>query len=890
MKIIDMFRFDGRNIFNHKPVVKMLVNLGEFSEIQTKDLGGFNERLINFFPGLNSHYCSLRHEGGFVQRLEDGTLLSHVTEHLAIELQCIMGYDVYFGKTRVIEEPFIYCIVYEYQNPVCATDFGHCAAEIVVALAKDEPIDIDAVLNRLSDITSKADLGPSTTAILEEAKHRQIPVRRLGEDSLLQLGYGKNMKLIEASLPSTTSSIAVDIAKNKQLSKRMLLDNRLPVPAGHTIVSEDEAVAAADQIGYPVVIKPLDGNQGKGVTVNIRDEISLRSAYHLAKSYSQQLIVEKHIPGKDYRVLVVGNHVAAVAERKPPAVIGDGVHSIMELVAEENKNPDRGIGHDKPLTKIFIDSAVEEFLASTGLNINDIPETGQVVYLRGNGNLSTGGIARDCTTEINPVTKELAVRAAGVIGLDVAGIDIVMDDISQALTSHNGAIVEVNAAPGLRMHLKPTEGQERNVAKDILDFMFPEGVPASIPVVSVTGTNGKTTVTRMIRHILSLTGKKVGMTCSSGSYIGEECISEGDNTGPLSARSILYNKDVELAVLETARGGIIRKGLGYDLADVGVIVNISEDHLGIDGVKSLEDLAFAKSLVIEAIKPTGYAVLNADDRMTESIADRVGCNLIFFSQNKHNRLVEQHISDGGTCVLLENGLVCVYQNHCQHIVMGVHEIPITFDGKALCNIENSLAAVASLVALDVPFYTIRLGLKSFQPDPIANAGRFNIFDMGDFTVLLDYGHNVSGYQSVIQFVNQLNAKRLVGVIGMPGDRLNTAIFKVGQMCGRAFSKLYIKEDRDLRGRQPGEVAGILYHGALNGGANPHDIETILLETAALDRAMQDACPGDLIVVFYESFKAVLKLVEAYPNISNQPIPLFPVKNQDLYSIPAVYVQ
>lgn len=876
MKIISMSNYRGRNIFSHKPVIKMIVDLGDLTETSTKELRAFNERLLKYFPGLRTHYCSPGYEGGFVQRLQEGTLVSHVTEHLALELQCIVGYDVYFGKTRVVEEPSTYCIVYEYINERCAMECGYAAVEIVLSLARNEIVRIDEILNRLHRLSLETDLGPSTQAIYNEAMRRHIPVRRLGEDSLLQLGYGKHMRFIEASLPGTTSSIAVDLAKNKQLAKELLREHQIPVPEGGVADSEDAAVLLANHIGYPIVIKPMDGNQGKGVTANIQDETLLRRAYRLASYYTKRVIVERYIQGKDYRILVVGDQVSAVAERKAPYVVGDGIHSIMELLAEENKNPDRGVGHEKPLTSIYLDSVAKEYLFRSGFEVDDIPKAGEIVYIRENGNLSTGGSARDCTLEIHPLNKAMAVKAAKVIGLEVAGIDLVMDDISQLLTPQNGAIIEVNAAPGLRMHLYPTEGQGRNVAADILDYIYPQGTSSSIPVISVTGTNGKTTVTRMIRHVLSLTGKKVGMTCSSGTYIGEDCISEGDNTGPVSAQSILYNGDVELAVLETARGGIVRKGLGYDLADVGVIVNISDDHLGLDGIDTIEDMAFVKSLVVEAIKPGGYAVLNADDSMTGHIARRVECNLVFFSQNRMNSLLERHICQGGMAVVLENDFIYLYQNKSKLVVMKVSDIPITFNGKAICNIENSLAAAASLFALGISDQMIRMGLSTFKPDPIANAGRFNLFNIGYFRVLLDYGHNLSGYQSVLQFVKNLNAQRLVGVIGMPGDRIDKAIFEVGHVSGQVFSKIYIKEDSDLRGRKPGEVAGILYHGAVSGGAKRDSIEIIPSEKDALETAIINASPGDLIVMFYEKFDPVYELVQEYilnsiPRISQFPL-------------------
>lgn len=892
MRVICASEYSGRNIYSHKPVVKMEIDLEEFADIPTRDISGFNYRLLSYFPGLKTHCCSLGCEGGFVRRLIEGTLVSHVIEHLALELQCLTGYEVFFGKTRVIKEPSIYLIIYECADQHLALEFGYSALEIVSALAKSDTGIIDQSLERLQKLTADKRLGPSTRAILAEAKKRHIPFRQLGNDSLFQLGYGRHMQLIEASLPGTTGSINVDLAGNKQLVKELLREHQIPVPAGGVVDSEYAALDMAEKIGYPVVVKPLEGNHGRGVVVDIGDARALENAYRIASYYSQRILVEKYIKGRDYRVLVVGNQVAAVAERKPPSVTGNGINSILELVERENENQDRGWGHEKPLTRISLDRVAEDFISRAGYSVYDIPAAGEIVYLRENGNLSTGGSARDCTMEIHTYNKELAVRAAGIIGLDVAGIDVITDDISRPMKL-NAGIIEVNAAPGLRMHLTPAEGEGRNVAAHILDFMYPAGTPVSIPVISVTGTNGKTTVTRLIQHILGLSGKKTGMTCSNGTYIGRECIARGDNTGPHSARSILYNQEAEAAVLETARGGIIRRGLGYDLADVGIIVNISEDHLGLDGIKTLQELAFVKSLVVEAVKPHGYAVLNADDNKTGEIAAKVECNLLLFSQNNDNPLLQAHITRGGTAVVLENGSVCVYQDNTRKTLINIQDIPITFAGKAACNIENSLAATAGVVALGLPHHHIRAGLTSFLPDPVTNAGRLNLFDLGGFKVMLDYGHNLSGYRSVLHFAAQLDAERLVGIIGMPGDRIDKSIFDVGEISGRLFTRIYIKEDTDLRGRPPGEAASILYHGAVSGGASKENIELVLSELEALDLAVHNAEPGDLIIMFYENFEPAFELIQDYLKEQSKPISLFPSIITDVPlspQLPVKYIQ
>ncbi|HHW49129.1 MAG TPA: cyanophycin synthetase [Clostridiaceae bacterium] len=863
MQIYSIQSFTGKNIYSHKPVIKMIIDVEDMHNTPTKDIDGFNGKLVNMFPGLKKHYCSLGVEGGFAKRLEEGTYAAHVIEHLVLELQSIIGYDVYFGRTRLLKEPSTYYIVYEYMNEKVGIECGRAAANIIDSLIRGKEIDVGTVINDLKKTAVESEMGPSTRAIYEEAKKRGIPVVRLGNDSLIQLGYGKYSRLIEASLTDAARCISVDIAGNKQLTKQILMDNDIPVPYGDIAYTEQSAIALAEYIGYPVVVKPYDGNQGKGVALNLSTREQVREAFTEAIKFSKAVIVEKYIKGRDYRVLVVGDKVSAVSERRPPCVIGDGIHTIKELVEAENNNDLRGEDHEKPLTKIHLDSVARLSLSRRGIDENYIPAPNEEVYLRDNGNLSTGGTARDCSRDIHPYNAYLAVKAAKLIGLDIAGVDITAEDISVPICGGSGAVIEVNAAPGLRMHLYPTEGQANNVAANILDMMFPEGSPCSIPIVSITGTNGKTTTARLVRHVLMLTGKKVGMTSTSGIYIGNECIQKGDCTGPVSARLVLSNKEVEAAVLETARGGIIRKGLGYEEADVGVITNITEDHLGIDGINTLEDLAFVKSLVIEAVKPDGYAVLNADDEMTNWVIRRASCNIILFSKNRNNLLVLEHIRRGGKAVYIDKNTIFIHENGNDIPLIAVGDIPITARGILKCNVENSLAAISALYSLNVPVEIIRKGLKTFKPDLRTNPGRFNIFDMGDFKVMLDYGHNPAGYRAVVDYVKKIKASRLVGIIGIPGDRMDKHIEEVGELCGKVFSKVYIKEDDDLRGRSSGEVAGILYNALIRGGMGKECIEIIYSEQKALETALHDAQPGDLVVMFYEKFEPALEIVERF---------------------------
>ncbi len=863
MQICSIQSFNGKNIYSHRPVVKIVVDLEELYDTPTKDIQGFNERLLSIVPGLYKHRCTPGHEGGFVERLKEGTYIAHVTEHLILELQMMLGYDVFFGKARLAKEPSIYNIVYEFMDESCGIECGRAALSIVSSLVNGIAVDSDGIFSNLARVKIESELGPSTKAIYDEARARGIPVVRLGSESLLQLGYGKYSRLIEASLSDAPSCVNVDIAGNKHLTKQMLIDNKIPVPSGDIAYTVDSAGAIAQDIGYPVVIKPFNANQGKGVTLNVSDAGQLGTACMEAVKHSKAVIVEKFVEGRDYRVLVVGNKISAVSERRPPFITGDGKHTVGQLVEIENNNPLRGYDHEKPLTKIKLDVTAAQLLVRYGLNEEYVPARGEKVVLRENGNLSTGGTARECTDEIHPYNAEIAIKTAQIMGLDIAGVDIIAEDIGIPLDGSNGTVIEVNAAPGLRMHIHPSVGNPRNVAADIVDMLFPVGKPYSVPIVSVTGTNGKTTTVRLINHTLALFGLKVGMTTTSGVYVGEECILEGDNTGPVSARMILSRKDVEVAVLETARGGMVKRGLGYEFADVGVVTNIGDDHLGIDEVNTLEELAFIKSLVIEAVKPDGYSVLNADDPMTEYLMKRAVGNRILFSKSKSNPLLMGHMSEGGKAIYLDNNMIFLYDGAKSSRFIGIDEIPITFGGAAECNIENSMSAACSLYALNIPLTVIKAGLRTFKPDAASNPGRFNIFDFKNFKVMLDYGHNPAGCSEVIKFMERSGSSRLVGVIGMPGDRLDRSIREFGEMCGKSFGRLYIKEDSDLRGRDAGEVAGIIFDAVIKTGMRKENVDLVFSEVKALETAILDAQPGDFIVMLYEEFEPALELVDKF---------------------------
>lgn len=870
MKIIDKRVYTGRNIYSHKPCIRLMVDVGEYSDIPTKDIEGFNERLVKALPGFRHHKCALGYEGGFLERLREGTYLPHVFEHMVIEMQNLLGFmKVKYGKARCIDKS-IYYVVFQYELEEAAIQCAYCALDCVNSFIKGEDYDMAEALYDIEKEIADIRLGPSTKGIYDEAVRREIPVTRIGKDSILQLGYGRNQRIIEATLTDRTSCIAVDIACDKELTKRLLQDASLPIVKGSCCRTLEEALESGEAIGYPLVVKPYNGNQGRGVTVDIKSAEELKEAFNEASAISPKVIVEKFIEGKDFRILVVNRKVVAVAQRMPPIVTGDGIHTIKQLVEEENKNPLRGFGHEKPMTKIPFDTIMEKYLAKNGYSLDSIPSAGERVTLRFNANLSTGGAARDCTDNIHPDNIDIAVKAADIIGLDIAGIDICTKDISKSLWDIGGAILEVNASPGIRMHMYPSHGKSRNVAEFIMDYMFPKDKPCSIPIISVTGTNGKTTTTRMIAHILSLKGMNVGMTNTCGIYINNTCIAKGDNSGPDSARRILMDKNVDAAVLETARGGMLRRGVGYDLADVGVITNITEDHIGLEGIDTLEDMVYVKSLVIEAVKSYGYAVLNADDPTVNLLSQRLVSNVIYFSKNADNIVLKKHLLDGGTGVFIKDGFMYLGKDDRIEPIVKISEVPSTYNGMIGYNVENAMAAASACIGVKLDIESIAKGLKTFYCDDQQNPGRFNIYNVNNFKVIVDYGHNPAGYEAVIGALKNMNATNHIGIIGVPGDRRDKDITYVGNLCGKNFDYIYIKEDKDRRGRDQGEVAKLLEEGVISSKSGVA-YKVVLDEADALKQAMQNAGDGDVITIFYEDYDTVIGVISSFKEDSKHAV-------------------
>jgi cyanophycin synthetase len=788
---------------------------------------------------------------------------------LLVGLQRAGGLEVAAGPVRPVaghEGRWEVVTGYEHERVVeAALD---AALALARAALRGEAPDAAEAIAGLREEAERCAIGPSTRAILDAAHRRGIPVMRVAEPgSLFQLGWGKHLRRIQATVTGVTSHIAAEIAQDKEMTKALLEAAGLPVPAGHAVRDEEAAVRAASRLGYPVVVKPLDGNQGKGVSTNLRTPEQVRAAFQLAREFRRHVLVERFVSGRDYRVLVVGDQVVAAARRLPAHVVGDGTHSVRELVAIENANPVRGEGHEKPMTRIRLGEAAEQALARQDLGLDDVPAAGRFVALRENANLSTGGSAEDVTDQIHPRVAAACVRAARAVGLDVAGIDVVCDDLARPLEGQHGAIIEVNAAPGIRMHQHPSKGQAHDVGAAIVASLFPPGVPARVPIVAVTGTNGKTTTARLVDHVLRASGLTTGLTTTEGVYVGGQLAQPGDCTGYWSARAVLMDPTVEVAVLETARGGIFKRGLAFDACDVAVVTNISDDHLGQHGAETLDDLARVKGLLVSVARKA--VVLNAEDPRVAGMAGwrPAGSEVVYFSLDARLPLLEEHLEAGGRAVYLRsrNGaaMIMVAEGYHHVPLVEVARLPFTIGGLARHNVANALAAAGALLALGHPPAAIAQALQGFRSDAEQNPGRLNLLPVRDFHVLIDYAHNPASYQALAATARAMPHRRLIGVIASPGDRYDEKLREIGRICGEAFDVI-IARDRsyDLRGRAPGEAAGLLLEGAASAGRRDLLAWAIPDTREAVDRALDLAEAGDLVVIGAADPAEILGLVLA----------------------------
>ncbi|AFZ34175.1 cyanophycin synthetase [Stanieria cyanosphaera PCC 7437] len=872
MRILKTQTLRGPNYWSirrHKLVV-MRLDLEELIEKTSDQIPGFYDGLIKVLPSLIEHHCSRGHRGGFLERVQEGTLMGHIIEHIALELQELAGMPVGFGRTRETSTPGVFNVVYEYVEEQAGRYAGRAAVRLcnsIVETGTYAIAELEQDLADLRDLYANAALGPSTETVIKEVEARKIPWMWLSARAMLQLGYGAKQKRIQATLTQNSSILGVELACDKEGTKTILADAGIPVPKGTVIQYLDELEnAIADVGGYPIVIKPLDGNHGRGITININSWAEAEEAYDLASAASKtkSVIIERYYQGSDHRVLVINGKVVAVAERIPAHVIGDGKSTVEQLIELTNLDPNRGEGHDNILTKITVDRTSLAVLEKQGHTMSTVLPAGEIAYLRATANLSTGGIAVDRTEAIHPENIWLSQRVAKIIGLDIAGIDIVAADISKPLREIDGVIVEVNAAPGFRMHAAPSQGLPRNIAAPVLDMLFPPGTSSRIPIIAITGTNGKTTTTRLTAHLYRQTGQVVGYTTTDGIYIDEYLVEKGDNTGPYSAGVILKDPTVEVAILESARGGILRSGLAFDSCDIGVVLNVAADHLGIGDIDTIEQMAKVKSVVAETVKAEGYAVLNADDPLVAAMAQKVKCKVAYFSMNPDNPIIIDHIRRNGLAAVYENGYLSILEGQWTLRIEKAVNIPMTMGGMAPFMIANALAGCLAAFAQGVDLELIRRGIRTFKPSADQTPGRMNLFNLGDYHVLIDYAHNPHGYQAVGGFVRNWEGEK-IGVVGGPGDRRDEDLILLGQISAQTFDQIIIKEDEDTRGRERGEVADLIAKGIVR--ENPHICyEKILNETEAIETGLSMANQGSLVVILPESVTKAIALIK--PRISN----------------------
>jgi cyanophycin synthetase len=852
MKILDIKVLKGPNYWSvRRPkLIQMKLDLEELEQSPTHKIQGFRERLEKLIPSLMEHRCSEDGPGGFFHRVDEGTWMGHVIEHIALEIQTLAGMDTGFGRTRTPEgeKPGVYYVVFSYMEEDAGVYAAKAAVRIAQALVDGVDYDLAPDIQAMREIREDTRMGPSTACIVDEAVKRAIPYIRLNKQSLVQLGYGINQKRIRATIASTTSNIAVDIACDKEETKLLLEAAEIPVPKGTVIKTEEGLQEAIDKFGYPLVIKPIDGNHGKGNTTNITSWEQAIKAFEAAKEYSRNVIVEKFITGFDFRCLVINYKFICAALRTPASVIGDGEHTIQWLVDETNKNPNRGYGHEKVLTQITIDQFTQKMLDDHGYTLETVPPEGELVLLKPTANLSTGGTSTDVTDEVHPANIFMFERIARIIGLDICGIDVMAGDLRTPVAENGGAVLEVNAAPGFRMHIEPAEGLPRNVAEPVVDMLFPKGSVGRIPIIAITGTNGKTTTTRLTAHIAKSAGKKVGYTTSDGVYIQNQMMMKGDCTGPVSSAFVLKDPTVDFAVLECARGGILKSGLAFQNCEVAVVTNVAADHIGLGGINSVKEMARVKAVLPETVFNHGYAVLNADDDLVYEMRKGLDCNVALFSMDEKNPRIKNHAAANGLSCVYENGYITIMKGNWKIRVLHVKNIPVTFEGKAVHNVNNCLPAVLSAYLFrDITIEDIRTGLQTFIPSENLTPGRLNFFHFRNFTVLADFAHNPHGLKLLCDFISKLDYPLRVGIISGTGDRRDEDIRELGEISAQYFDEIIIRCDKNLRGRTADEIINLLKEGIEKVDASI-PIVVIPDENKALEYIYNNHKPGALYTI------------------------------------------
>ena len=851
----------GPNYWRLSPVIACDVHLGELENVTSADIPGFTARLLEHIPSLREHPCSRGEPGGFVERLEQGTHFPHILEHVALELQTLAGSDVSFGRVVQSGDPGVRWVIVEYEEEEVGIESMREAIRILCACITGDPLDSARIVEDLRGLYEDVRLGPSTAAIVEEARRRGIPVRRLNSRSLVQLGLGRNLRRIQASVTDHTSSIAVEIAQDKDETKRVLSAVGLPVPEGEVARTLEGALEIAEEIGYPVILKPIDASHGRGISGKLATPEALRSAWAAASALSSKVIVEHYHEGADHRVLVVNGKVVACAERVPAHVIGDGKSTIQQLIDVANQDPRRGHGHRNVLTRLPADDFTREFLARAGYDFDSVPPRGERVLLRGTANLSTGGTSIDRTEEMHPDNVTACEMAAGMVGLDIAGIDVLTPDISVPFRQDGAVILEVNAGPGLRMHTHPAEGQPRNVAAPIVDMLYPPGSEMTIPIIAVTGTNGKTTTVRLIAHLFRNNGHRVGFTTTDGVYVQNRLVMEGDMTGPFAANIILSNPTLDVAVLETARGGILRAGLGFEECDVGVILNVSADHLGLRGIQTVEQLAEVKSVIAMVVRREGHAVLNGDDPLVRDMKPKTMADVVFFTIDpEKNQHVRSHVQRGGIAVCVDDGQFLIRRGRLTIPIATEREVPLMVGGAARFQRQNIMSAIATAFVQGMRYDDIRAGLLSFFPSPSLTPGRLNVIRLSSGArVVIDYAHNAAAIAGLVEFVSLMPAGKRLAIVTVPGDRRDEDLRRAGELSAK-FDRVILKEDKDRRGRGEGEIAGLIKEGLLAGGMSEANIEVILAEQEAVRRGLELVSGDDVLVILADEIQQTLAAV------------------------------
>lgn len=920
MKILERRVYRGPSQYALFPVMRLTVDLGPLEQWPSAKLAGFNDKLVAALPGLDQHTCSFGVAGGFLRRLTEGegTWLGHVLEHVAIELQQLAGAKVTFGKTRSAGDDGQYHVIYEYEEERVGEAAGDLAHRLLDSLLPRElrtqlhpedaaagevpaAFDFTSELEDLITLAQRRQLGPSTSSLVRAAEARDIPWLRLNDYSLVQFGHGKYQKRIQATVTSETRHIAVSIASDKEETNRILGDLGLPVPRQRLARSAEEAVRSANRLGFPVVVKPLDANHGRGVSIDLRSDDEVRVAFEKAQEHARTIVIETFLPGYDHRMVVVNGQLIAAAKRVPGHVVGDGKHTIAQLVDIVNSDPRRGIGHEKVLTRLELDHQAQRLMAQKGVDETTVLPDGEIFFLRSTGNLSTGGTAIDLTDVVHPDNREMAVRAARAIGLDVAGIDFITVDISRSYREVGGGICEVNAAPGFRMHVAPTEGKSRDVGGAVMDMLFPPGTPSRIPIAAITGTNGKTTTTRMLAHIHKMDGRKVGLATTDGVYIDGERTVVGDMTGPRSAQMVLRDPEVDMAVLETARGGLVRAGMGYRHCDVGAVLNVTSDHLGLRGVDTLEQLAEIKRVVIEVARDC--AVLNADDDLCLRMADHTKASRIaYVTMNPRHELVRQHIAAGGLAAVLEEQIrghmITLYDRGTHQPLLWTHLIPATLEGRAMHNVQNAMFAATIAFAMGVKIENIRQGLRTFDTTFFQAPGRLNVYDKLPFKVILDYGHNAAAMKAMADLVRRLDVNgRRIGVVSAPGDRRDEDIAEIARQAAKAFDHIILRSDDDTRGRDKDEVPNLMARALREADVPADRFQIVIEEAAAIDAGLALGRPGDLLVIFGDNLTRSWKQIIYFhtgdaaaalvsPNVDDVPPVLVPPRSSDAELAPS----